>query len=116
MTLLRWLLGITTLVMLVGWILLVIASHDFRRSAGASPVSPLVPFIPGVVLILILTTLLAPGSQGLLTVTAVVAGLGILGSFFILRQSVATGLFAILYLLSWFAWYWMLRRGTGTPV
>jgi L-asparagine transporter-like permease len=108
---LRWLLGVTTGLLLVAWILLVIASHDFRRSAGASPVSPFLPILPGVVLVLILATILVPDQRGLLTVTAVVVALAIIGSFFILRQSLATGVFAILYLASWLGFYWLATRG-----
>lgn len=97
MNTLRWLLGIVTTLLLAGYILLVIAGGNFRRSFGASPLSPLLAVLPCVVLGRILASLLWPG-------------LALIAAAFILRESITTGILAIGYLASWLAFYWIVKR------
>jgi hypothetical protein len=107
---LRWVLGITTGVLLVGWILLEVVAGGFRRSFGASPTAPLVTIGPASVMVLILTSVIWPHHRGLLHLTAAVVALCVLASFWIMRESPGTGFMAILYMGTWLVYYWLALK------
>lgn len=105
----RWLFGIVTTLLLAGYIVLAVVGGNFRRSFGASPLSPLLGLLPCITMGMILASLLWPG-RGLLHATAVVVIFGLLASTLILRESVTTGLLALGYLGCWLAYYWLSTR------
>jgi hypothetical protein len=106
MTALRWLLGLTSLVACLGWMLLAIAAHDFRQSMGASPVGLLRLAALPIVLLIVLATVTLPVGRGILHAAAVAMAFTALAAAVVLRESTLVGGVGLLYCGLWFVFYY----------
>jgi hypothetical protein len=105
MNLVRWLLGLSSALALAGWILLVMAADDFRRSFGASSVGALRLAALPLVLLLVTVTVVYPTNRALLHFAAILLGLAMIGAVFILRESLFVGITGIVYICAWLLFY-----------
>jgi len=103
---LRWTLGIAAALGTVGWLLLVMAASDFRRSFGASPVDAARAALLPIVMALVLASVLFPASRGLLHVTAGVLALGAAGCLLLLKEAPFVATMGLAFLALWFLYYW----------
>lgn len=108
MNALRWILGSITLLFGGGFVFLMIVGNAFRKSFGASETSPLVIVLPLIGFALLFGAILFPGSKALLH-TAAVAALGLAGFclWIIFKESAPSMWLAVVYLIAWFAYYWL---------
>lgn len=105
MRVLRWTLGIVSVVTGLGWLALAGLGSIFRGSFGASPVELATQAGPPVVAALVLTSLALPGSRVLLHATAIILALSGCGLVFLLRESLILGTAGLAYCGAWFAFY-----------
>lgn len=110
MTSLRWILGVITVLLAAGWLLLVVVSDGFRRSFGASPVDAVKSGAPLLVMLLVLGTVFRPSERWLLHATAAALAAVVVGSLVVLRESVPTAVMGLLYCALWFSYYWRALR------
>ena len=105
MSALRWFLGLT----------LFLLSNVFRRSLGASENNPVFALIPLLAAGLLFAAVLYPGARPLLHVAAVAAlGLTAFCLWQLIAESAPIMVFGLLYLATWFSFYWMAAGRTAT--
>lgn len=108
MNTLRWILGSIAVLFGGGFVALALQGNAFRKSFGASEHNPLLLGLPVAGVLLLLIAILFPSSKPLLHVAAVSA-LGLLAFCFwqICREGATALWFAVAYLTTWFAYYWL---------
>lgn len=108
MNALRWILGSITVLFGGGFVFLMIVGSAFRKSFGASETSPLMVVLPLLGFLVLFGAILFPGSK-LLLHAAAIAALGLVGFclWIIFKESDPTMWLAIVYLIVWFAYYWL---------
>jgi hypothetical protein len=115
---LRWLLGLIVAALGGGFLLLSIASAQFRRGFGASDISPLVRFLPLAGAALLLAGLIYPSSKLLLHAGAL-AAVALIG--ICIWQTIAEGAIitwlGVAYLVAWLVFYWLTawKNPGGSP-
>lgn len=104
LTLLRWGLGLGTLLAGAGWLTLALIGARFRRGWGASAAHPgLVWGLPAV-MALVLASVLYP-QPALLRLTALAVTLLLGASLWLMRTDWRTGLAGLLYGSAWALYY-----------
>lgn len=104
-TVLRWILGISTGGFAIGWAFLVIAGSDVRGTLRARGTVWMRSAIPIVVAILFLAALIWPGGELLMHASAVLA-VGLLAlSLFLAREAVFVAVLGVVYCLGWLVFY-----------
>jgi hypothetical protein len=89
-----------------GFAILAMVAGDFRKSFGASPVSPLIAVAPLVAMAVLLAALIMPAHRPLLHAGAI-AAIVLVGFALwqLLSESATVMWFALLYLTAWFCFY-----------
>lgn len=106
MSTLRWALAAVTAVVAVGFLALLTWADGFRRSFGASANGPLIAGAPLGVMLLVLASLLWPGSRALLHVAAAAVLALAVSSVWLLRESPSLGCAGLVFSGLWSLWYW----------
>jgi hypothetical protein len=114
MTGLRWMLGIVTGVVGVGWLVFVMGADKFRASFGAQGNAPLKTIVPVAVAILILATVFMPEKRLLLHITALVVAGILVASVLLARETVFVATVGVIYCLCWLLYYY--RAVWSSPV
>ena len=116
MNTLRWTLLVVTLLAGGGYTFLVFVGSQFRRSFGASPAGVLWTLVPVIGAAVLAAALMLPANKTLLHVATGVAVLLIgLCIWQVVAESATVLLFAVFYLVTWLAYYWMaLSAGAGS--
>lgn len=102
---LRWTLGIVSVLVGVGWLVLAVLGNSFRSSFGASSVDLLTRVGPVIVMALVVASVAIPGTKMLLHVTAVVVAAACIGLVFLLRETVFVGTLGLAFCAAWFVFY-----------
>ena len=106
-TVLRWVLGISTAGFAIVWAFLVIAGADFRGTLRAREKAWIRSAIPILVAILFLAAVLWPDRELLMHAAAVLA-VGLLGlSLFLVREAVFVAFLGVVYCLGWLVFYFV---------
>lgn len=109
---LRWLLGIATVGVLAGLVVLAVVARGFRRSFGASPTNVLLVVLPVAALVLLLAGVLWPEQRVLLHVGAV-AAIGLIALCFAEMSTIAT--VGIAYCALWLVYYGLVAFRAVAP-
>lgn len=116
MNALRWVLAAVTATVTVGFLVLLAWADGFRRSFGASANGPLVAGAPLGAMLVVLASLLLPGSRPLLHVTAAAVLALAASSAWLLREAPFLGGTGLLFSALWSLWYWHAAwAAPGTP-
>jgi hypothetical protein len=108
---LRILIGVTSVLLMLGWAALLVVAGGlrswYRSGAGRENVAGalLSVAVPALCLALLLTVVFP--SRGLLHTVAVVVGLCCVGLVWVATQSPGTAFFALAYLAPWIVYYWL---------
>jgi hypothetical protein len=104
---LRWLLGLTTAALSGGYLFLFLVSNGFRRSFGASENNPLLAILPLTAAVILLASVVTPGTKILLHVAAIMA-IALVGFCIwqLVKESAVVMWFALMWLAAWFCFYW----------
>jgi hypothetical protein len=103
---LRWTIGIIAAVVGVGFFLLATAGSAFRASFGGSDQGPWVDLAPLLVAFLIVATVLWPDRRVLLHVTAILMAALVIGSGFLMKETVFIGSCGVVFGACWFLFYY----------
>lgn len=106
MNILRWILGVISVLFGGGFFALFVASNGFRRSFGASENNPLVAILPLVAVAFLFAALIWAQNKMLLHLGAAMAvALVVFCVWQIVTEAATVLWFALLYLALWFVFY-----------
>jgi hypothetical protein len=107
MNTLRWILGLTLVLVGGGYLALLVFSNGFRRSFGASENNQFLAILPLVALGVLLAAVVWPANRMLLHVGALTAA-GFVGLcvWQMISESATILWLGILYLVLWLVFYW----------
>jgi hypothetical protein len=106
---LRWTLGIVTALVTLMIVAIAVVGGGFRRSFGASD-NPIPTALTLVVSALVLASLVWPEQRVLMHVVAVLMVALVVGSLFLVRETLVTAMFGVAYAAAWLSLYYRLLR------
>lgn len=113
MNTLRWILGITTVIITAGFWALICFGDGFRRSFGASENSEWKTGITLVVQIALLASIAFPGEKMVMHICAAVVLALAAGSVWVMRESAFVGVTGLTFCGMWIGYYcqavWRIR-------
>jgi len=116
MNALRWILGLIAAGFVVGFVALTFLGNAFRKSFGASELSPFFIALPVVGMALLLAAIVFQTHKPLLHLAAAAAcGLVVFCLWQIFSEGEAPLWYAVAYLAVWFVFYGLAAWRDGTP-